>query len=305
MVLQKSGTQFTMELVASLQPELQVDTEVASSGIRLSESPRSQPGQENNSIDIPVARGSVALMEPSVQTESAGKDTIVSDTMTQSETSRPEQELRIEPTNPDLEQENGPFRELSKADFDKLQKVVHNGMDNAGEVLSQLLGVSVRVSVPEFRAMQFQELAQQSEGDCFAVRLPIEGAMEGMNLLVFDHQIGRRAAGELMGMPENEIENIGVEDIQSVLCELGNIVGSSILNEFSNTTGETVMPGPPEFFEGSYKKVIEQIQVSRHLPEDLQILYIMTDFYRQDVEFFGRMYVIPTARSLARILNLL
>lgn len=195
------------------------------------------------------------------------------------------------------------FEEISPNDFQKLQEVVKRGMNNSGDVLTQLLGVQVRVSVPEFKTIQFEQLARQNKGKCYAIQLPIEGDMQGMNLLIFDSHSGIQAAGELMGLSAQEVTKLPLEDIESVLCELANIVGSSILNEFSNSTDLSVMPCPPEFYFGEYEDIIKKIKNSTTYQEEMQILYIMTDFFRDDVEFFGRLYVIPTTKSLARVLN--
>ncbi|MCB1174111.1 MAG: chemotaxis protein CheW [Leptospiraceae bacterium] len=198
----------------------------------------------------------------------------------------------------------GSLGEISVEDSRKLHNVVHSGMQKSGQVLSQLLGVQVKISIPEFKTIQFEELYLGSRGPCFAIQLPIEGGMDGMNLLIFERSSGLHAAGELMGVSVDELENMPAEDIESVLCELANICGSSILNEFSNTTGLSVMPGPPVFYQGQYESVIREIEThSSYFKEELQILYIMTDFFREEVEFFGRLYVIPSTRSMARLLN--
>ncbi|MCB1315361.1 MAG: chemotaxis protein CheW [Leptospiraceae bacterium] len=201
------------------------------------------------------------------------------------------------------EERAAPLRELSDADYNHLFGLITEGMQNSGKVLSQLLGVHVDVSVPEFRTIEYSELKEQFSGNVFSVTVAMEGGMEGHSLLIFDETTGYRAAADLMGYSGDAIQDLSAEDVQSVLSELANIVSSGLFNELSNRTGLTIMPGVPDYMHGDYHTVITSLQQGAGGMQPVKILYITTDFFRKDLEFLGRLLVVPTAQSLARVLN--
>ena len=195
---------------------------------------------------------------------------------------------------------------LSDEDYNLLYALVNTGMMNAGFVLSQLLGVKVEVSVPDFKAVDFNELQDFiPSDDIIGVTLDIEGEFEGLVLFIFDEETGYSAAGDLMGLPMDKWskDSISREDILSVLSELTNIVGSSVLNALANKTGLTIYPSVPGFIQGQPAAIISKIDEIRSVNKDLQIIYVSTDFYREDMQLLGRMFLLPTGNSLAKLLD--
>ncbi len=214
------------------------------------------------------------------------------------------------PAAPAPEKERAaPLRELSEEDYQKLFSLISTGMTNAGGVLSQLLGVKVEVSVPEFKTMEYSDLrGHMPKGGLLASAVEAEEGMDAVVLLVFDETTGYQAAGDLMGVPQEQWgpDGISDEDLGSVLMELINIVGASVLNEMSNKTGLTITPTVPEFRRGDSEKIVQWIDEKEGKGAEargLKVLYITADFFRQDLEFLGRLFMIPSSRSLARVVN--
>lgn len=199
-----------------------------------------------------------------------------------------------------------PLRELSDEDYEKLFGLINRGMLNAGQVLSQLLGVRVDVSVPEIKTMDYNQLDKYvPRGSLLAAAVEAETGIDAIVLLIFDESTGYRAAGDLMGLAADQWgpQGISLEDLRSVLCELINIVGAGILNELSNRTGITMTPSVPDFFAGEHPDVMRWIDSRETAGKGLKILYITADFFRQDLEFLGRLFLIPSSQSLARVVN--
>jgi chemotaxis protein CheY-P-specific phosphatase CheC len=205
-----------------------------------------------------------------------------------------------------LEEKAAPLRELSDEDYEKLFGLINRGMLNAGQVLSQLLGVRVDVSVPEIKTMDYNQLDKYvPRGSLLAAAVEAETGIDAIVLLIFDESTGYRAAGDLMGLAADQWgpQGISLEDLRSVLCELINIVGAGILNELSNRTGITMTPSVPDFFAGEHPDVMRWIDSRETAGKGLKILYITADFFRQDLEFLGRLFLIPSSQSLARVVN--
>ena len=197
-------------------------------------------------------------------------------------------------------------RDLSEDEYNKLYSVINTGMINAGLVLSQLLGVTVEVAVPEFTTVDYSELTRYVPGEkLISVALGTEGDFFAVLLLVFDESTGYEAAGELMGMPEDSRtpSSMSLEDVQSVLNELTNIVGSSILNELANKTNMAITPTVPEFMSGNVDDLLALVQRRSHPELDSKLIYISTDFFREDTELLGRLFMLPSRPNLVELVS--
>ncbi len=188
---------------------------------------------------------------------------------------------------------------LDASVYSRLQVVINSGMVSAGMVLSQLLGIKVEVSVPEFHALAYPQLAaHMPQADAVSVELGTEEGMEAHLYLVFDLNTAFQAAGELMGLPRGDwnTSKISRDDLSSVLCELMNIVGASILNSMANKAGRAIKPSVPEFYMGTGKDISGRIQAKVESNRDLRLLYISADFFREGMDLIGRMFFLsPSA----------
>lgn len=188
---------------------------------------------------------------------------------------------------------------LDPSVYNRLQVVINSGMVSAGMVLSQLLGIKVEVSVPEFHALAFPQLAAHlPTAEAVSVELGTEEGMEAHLYLVFDLNTAIQAAGELMGLPQSDWNSnkISREDLSSVLCELMNIVGASILNSMANKAGRAIKPSVPGFFMGTGPEISRRIQGKVETNRDLRLLYISADFFREGMDLIGRMFFLsPSA----------
>lgn len=189
-------------------------------------------------------------------------------------------------------------------DFPKLNAVVNTGMMQAGLVLSQLLGSQVDVSVPEFQAIDFGRLGEFLPPEpIVGVFISSDTGFRSILLLVFDEETGYRAGADLMGLPQSDTEKVSKEDLQSVLSELTNIVGASILNEIANKTGAAIPPTVPGYVHGTVKELIGMLKTRDPEVQGRKLLYFSTDFYREGMQLFGRIFFMPDGTSLSEIIR--
>ena len=190
--------------------------------------------------------------------------------------------------------------EISEEEYSRLYSVINTGMINAGFVLSQLLGITVEVSVPDFKTVDYSELKDYlPEEPLIGVTLDTEGEFQAITLLAFDEKNGIKAAADLMGVSA-DTGGPGEEDVQSVLSELTNIVGSSILNALANKTGLPITPTVPEYHRGASVDLLTELDrhgITGH------IIYISADFYRDDMELLGRVFLLPSKPTLSHIVS--
>jgi two-component system chemotaxis sensor kinase CheA len=189
-------------------------------------------------------------------------------------------------------------------DFPKLNAIVNTGMMQAGLVLSQLLGSQVDVSVPEFQAIDFNRLKEFLPPEpIVGVFISSDTGFRSILLLVFDEETGYRAGADLMGLPQSDTERVSRDDLQSVLSELTNIVGASILNEIANKTGAAIPPTVPGYVHGTVKELIAMLTARDPAVAGRKLLYFSTDFYREGMQLFGRIFFMPDEASLSEIIR--
>jgi len=218
-----------------------------------------------------------------------------------------EEKAKVDIHKPIFVEENKVQNEfLSEKDYEKLYSIINSGMVNAGLVLSQLLGVTIDVSVPEFKTITFEEISNFfKEGIYYNILLETMGEFESLLVLSFDESTGINTAGELMGIPEihRKKEELDPEDIKSVLNELTNIVGSSLLNEIANRSNMSIKPSVPEFYITNRDELIQLIEDKKHPQANEKIIYISTDFLREETELLGKLFLLPSRPNLIQLLN--
>ncbi|MBI3395963.1 MAG: chemotaxis protein CheW, partial [Spirochaetia bacterium] len=184
---------------------------------------------------------------------------------------------------------------LSEDEYARVHTVISAGMTSAGMVLSQLLGIKIDVAVPEFNALSFSDLpGYMPPGETICVGVGTEGQTHAHLFLVFDQSTGYQAAGDLLGLPSDHwnADHITKEDLAGVLCELGNIVGASILNSLANKAGHAITPTVPDFSQSRGPTVAADITALAARDQNLHLLYISADFFRQDMDLLARLFFL-------------
>src|SRR3954449_11069560 len=122
------------------------------------------------------------------------------------------------------------FTSMQLDPFRELPNIVSG---TAGTALSQMLGRSVDISVPNAFVLPLAEAVEAvgpPEQEVTGVAIPLAGDMDAIVLLVFPVQ----DAAALCGMLGVEA---GTEDAISALGEIGNILSASYITSLSAMTG--------------------------------------------------------------------
>src|SRR4051794_14576726 len=126
--------------------------------------------------------------------------------------------------------------------LDALRELANIGSGTAGTALSQMLGRSVDISVPNAVVLPLAEAVEAvgpPEQKVTGVAIPLAGDMDAIVLLVFPVE----DAGTLCAMLGVEA---GTEDALSALGEIGNILGASYIGSLGAMTGPELDPPPPQ-----------------------------------------------------------
>jgi len=183
-----------------------------------------------------------------------------------------------------------------------LDDFLNAGLLSAGQVLSQLLGSNVDVSVPDLQLIDDDRIKDYlPPGEIIALHLDaMESDYHLQIMLVFDRMMALRAAADLMGMAQDpaSLASIQTADLESVLSELTNIVGASVFNALANRLGVAIKPSVPIFRRYGDSGPLIQNQAGNY-----RILYAGVDFFREGSEFLSRLFVLIPGAAFQKILE--
>ena len=147
----------------------------------------------------------------------------------------------------------------SDLQLDALRELANIGSGTAGTALSQMLGRSVDISVPNALVLPLAEAVEAvgpPEQEVTGVAIPLAGDMDAVVLLVFPVE----DAGTLAGMLGVEP---GTDDAVSALSEIGNILSASYIGSLAAMTGLELDLTPPQTVTDMLAAIVATVLASR------------------------------------------
>jgi chemotaxis protein CheC len=152
--------------------------------------------------------------------------------------------------------------------LDALRELANIGSGTAGTALSQMLGRSVDISVPNALVLPLAEAVEAvgpPEQQVTGVAIPLAGDMDAVVLLVFPVQ----DAGTLAAMLGVEP---GTEDAISALSEIGNILAASYIGSLGMMTGLELDLTPPQTVTDMLAAIVATVLASRAQGTDTALI---------------------------------
>jgi chemotaxis protein CheC len=152
--------------------------------------------------------------------------------------------------------------------LDALRELANIGSGTAGTALSQMLGRSVDISVPNALVLPLAEAVEAvgpPEQEVTGVASPLAGDMDAIVLLVFPVE----DAGTLCAMLGVEA---GTEDALSALGEIGNILGASYIGSLGAMTGLELDLTPPQTVTDMLAAIVATVLASRSEGTDTALI---------------------------------
>jgi chemotaxis protein CheC len=143
--------------------------------------------------------------------------------------------------------------------LDALRELANIGSGTAGTALSQMLGRSVDISVPNALVLPLAEAVDAvgpAEQEVTGVAIPLAGDMDAVVLLVFPVADAETLAG-LLGVEP------GTEDAISALGEIGNILSASYIGSLGAMTGLELDLTPPQTVTDMLAAIVATVLASR------------------------------------------
>jgi chemotaxis protein CheC len=152
--------------------------------------------------------------------------------------------------------------------LDALRELANIGSGTAGTALSQMLGRSVDISVPNALVLPLAEAVEAvgpPEQKVTGVAIPLAGDMDAVVLLVFPVE----DAGTLAAMLGVEP---GTEDALSALSEIGNILSASYIGSLGAMTGLELDLTPPQTVTDMLAAIVATVLASRSEGTDTALI---------------------------------
>ena len=188
-----------------------------------------------------------------------------------------------------------PFTSL---ELDALRELANIGSGTAGTALSQMLGRSVDISVPNALVLPLAEAVEAvgpPEQEVTGVAIPLAGDMDAVVLLVFPVDDAATLSAMLGVEP-------GTEDSISALSEIGNILSASYIGSLAAMTGLELDLTPPQTVTDMLAAIVATVLASRAEATDTAL--ILDSELRVEGEACSLSFLLlPAAGGVREILS--
>jgi len=189
--------------------------------------------------------------------------------------------------------------------LDILKELGNIGAGNAATSLSQLLNQRVDMNVPDVKLLELKDVPYILGGadvPVMGVTVLVEGDADAQILLLFTKESSER-------LIENIVAGFSPSDIsqeirQSVLLEVGNIVGTTFLNALGSFTNMTFIPTVPGIADDMAGAILDSVLVTGADGNNI-ILIVIAEFAVKGEVIDGYLLFVPSPSSLEKIFNAL
>lgn len=191
-------------------------------------------------------------------------------------------------------------------DLDALRAILVKGMESVASVVSDMIGETINMSVPEVLLMSCEEIARIRTYDIdepsIGVQVEMSGDIQGYVALFFPPASAYYVVDLLLGDEHGTNRHL-TEIGESALCEIGNLAGAFFLNYLAEATGLRAMPSPP-VLNGSAVVTRELQGFLRDLGQsDCIKAFVAQTVLSYSAESVDAMFfILPTHESLSTIL---
>ncbi len=196
------------------------------------------------------------------------------------------------------------YIDLNEKQLDALREISNIGAGNAATALSQMIGKTIKLKVPNVRAIPFNEVANVvggSEALVAGLFLRVYGDTKGNILMIFPAVSAVSLVEMLLGKKVSS--NLKFNEMEdSVIKEIGNILASSYLGSIGQVLNINLVPSVPGSSYDMAGAVIDYILIELCHTGDTALL-IDTEFIEDSNSINGHFFLIPDPASLETILK--
>ena len=187
---------------------------------------------------------------------------------------------------------------------DALRELGNIGAGNAATALSQLLGRTINMSVPEVMIIPVEKVPEQvggSEEIVAGIYLEVFGDLPSKILVTFPHSNLIKLTDMLLGQTLGSSELMSEMKL-SALKELGTILSGAYLNALAKFLDMRMIPSVPALAIDIMTAILETILVEIST-ETQYALMLRTEITEIETRISGTFFLIPEAGSLDIIVS--
>ncbi len=189
-------------------------------------------------------------------------------------------------------------------DLDRVRVLANLGITHAAENLSKILNKRIDLTIPDVRFIRIEKIPEtvgSIDSVYIGVYMPLTGEVKGTILFSFREESGFDLIDTLWGTGTGQTREL-TEDGESALKELGNIVGSSVINVMAEKIDMAIKPAVPTVIHDYMQATIDSILVMHGISGDYALI-METDFFYGDDRVIGNMLILPDTESLKMIVE--
>ncbi|MFA7534680.1 MAG: chemotaxis protein CheC [Desulfuromonadales bacterium] len=198
------------------------------------------------------------------------------------------------------------FNRLTAGQLDTLKEISNIGMGHAATALSQLIGESIFLRVPQLKITPIGDVPDLLGGPeqvVVGITLQMLGDARGSILLIFPRESAHRLLSRLLGEKEKTLilNELGA----STLKEVGNILASAYLSALGSLLRMNLIPSIPLLAFDMAGAVVDHVLIQLSQTGD-EALMVETVFYGQanpKEAIRGHFFLLPDPASLELLLN--
>jgi chemotaxis protein CheC len=190
-------------------------------------------------------------------------------------------------------------KEINQELYNLLQSVAKEGLTNAANGLSTMVGANLRVDNPCVKMINVKEIPMAlggPENEAVGIYLKSEGDLAGHFMLIIPYLKALELVDMLMEVPPGSTAELGAIE-RSALAEVGNLTTAFFLNAVAALTGIAARPTPPAVMVDMVGAILDIIVAATGGIEDY-VLTFQASFICKDRSVQSDFWVIPDKTTL-------
>lgn len=196
------------------------------------------------------------------------------------------------------------YDDMNLLQLDAVKEVGSIGTAHAVTSLSQLLGESVAMGVPDIYILDYNSIIKRSgnpEETVAGVMVHMTGELKGMMLCIQRKPMIDAVLKRMFGVSETKLEDL--EEIQrSALLEIGNIMISSYVNAISDLSGITIDLSVPELSVNMLGGILAVPMVELAYQTN-KLMTIEGNMIYDGMKLESNLYMVPEVEGLNCLLD--
>ncbi len=191
------------------------------------------------------------------------------------------------------------YEELSPVAIDCLKEIGNIGSGCAASSLSDMLGKTVVMRVPDVKVMDYQSVIDAMGGPekvITGILVRLEGDVKGMIMFLLEDSFAKVAITTFIQKDDVKVINLDPTEL-SIISEMGNIMAGSYLIALSQMTGLTIDMSVPSMTVDMLGAIMSVPIIEFSAVGD-KVLFIDDGFVIDGVDIKSNIILIPEMESL-------